>query len=193
MPGIDVQAELRLKGSPHLGPVRQGVAGQASPMQKAMINRQQQSQRHRMLAPPPLQTVDTMSHARRDGILANLPSLQPTPPSQHPSPPTARSPGHALQGGMSSPTSDLQAQHHQQQQRPLQPLQHDQFPPRPRPQNRTASSSGSSQPVLSPLRPQIPATSQANYYPASFQKHYDQLGKLSRSLLPFLLVELCSS
>lgn len=81
--GIDVQAELALKGSPHLRPVqRPPMASQASPMQKAMLNRQQQV-RQRPVVASPIQT--------------------PTPPSQHSSPSTARSPGFALQATSHAP------------------------------------------------------------------------------------------
>ncbi|KAL2424686.1 hypothetical protein ABEF91_001207 [Exophiala dermatitidis] len=93
--GIDVQAELALKGSPNLRPHRPPpMTGQASPMQKAMLNRQQQA-RHRPAMAPPIQT--------------------PTPPSQHSSPSNARSPGFALQGGMASPATDISEQEYDAQ------------------------------------------------------------------------------
>merc|ERR1711977_769331 len=90
--GIDVQSELALKGSPHLRPTRPPMASQASPMQKAMLNRQQG--RQRPILAPPLQT--------------------PTPPSQHSSPSTSKSPAFAIQGGIASPNSDFQSQQPQQ-------------------------------------------------------------------------------
>jgi hypothetical protein len=190
--GIDVQAELRLKGSPHMGPVRPSIPGHASPMQKAMLNRQQHARRHPMLVQPPLQTVNFIPQTGRKGIFASSPPLQPTPPSQQSSPSTARSPGLALQGGISSPNSDLQAQPQQQHSRPPPPLQHNPHPSQPRQQIRPAPMNATSQPLPSPIRATAPGA-QPNYYPASFQKHYDQLGKLPRSFLSLLHVELCSS
>ncbi|KAL2394260.1 hypothetical protein ABEF92_001347 [Exophiala dermatitidis] len=160
--GIDVQAELALKGSPNLRPHRPPpMTGQASPMQKAMLNRQQQA-RHRPAMAPPIQT--------------------PTPPSQHSSPSNARSPGFALQGGMASPATDISAQHSQQSQPPQQqnrPLpQPGSFPSQPRHPARQLSQSDSSQPY--PPRTQPNHMMQDNYYPTSFQKHYSQLGKLTQ-------------
>ncbi|KAL2431573.1 hypothetical protein ABEF95_011607 [Exophiala dermatitidis] len=156
--GIDVQAELALKGSPNLRPHRPPpMTGQASPMQKAMLNRQQQA-RHRPAMAPPIQT--------------------PTPPSQHSSPSNARSPGFALQGGMASPATDISSQQSQQpqQNRPLP--QPGSFPSQPRHPARQLSQSDSSQPY--PPRTQPNHMMQDNYYPTSFQKHYSQLGKLTR-------------
>jgi hypothetical protein len=177
MVGIDVQAELALKGSPHLRPVqRPSMATQASPMQKAMLSRQQQV-RQRPVAPP-LQTVNPPPSANRSRTFVSSPTVQPTPPSQHSSPSTARSPGFALQGGMTSPASDLQAQHPQQR-----PMHHAQFPPQHRSHLRNLSSPGTTQPMQSILHP-TSAAPHSGYYPASFQKHYDQLGKLTRSFVP---------
>ncbi|KIV80303.1 hypothetical protein, variant 1 [Exophiala sideris] len=154
--GIDVQAELALKGSPNLRPHRvPPVTGQASPMQKAMLSRQQQA-RHRPAMAPPIQT--------------------PTPPSQNSSPSTARSPGFALQGGMTSPATDITTQQPQQQQpaRSLPPAQQHAFAPQRRVQAaRTFSNQATTQPF--PPRAQANPTMQDNYYPASFQKHYSQL------------------
>ena len=179
--GIDVQAELALKGSPHLRPVqRPSMASQASPMQKAMLNRQQQV-RQRPIAAPPLQTVNQSSRIASQGNFAGSPTGQPTPPSQHSSPSTTRSPGFALQGGMASPASDLQAQH--SQQRTMAPSQRPSFPPQHRAHSRNLSSPATSRPLPSAQHP-TSAAHQSAYYPSSFQKHYDQLGKLSPSLFP---------
>src|SRR5947199_2793062 len=130
--GIDVQAELRQKGSPQFSPVRSRPAtGHASPIQRAVMNRHQQSRRHPGLVPP-LQPVDPMSQAAREGVFSSSPALQPTPPSQNSSPSASKSPGFAVQGGISSPSSDLHLpqppppppQHqHQQQQQQQQQLQ----------------------------------------------------------------------
>lgn len=171
--GIDVQAELALKGSPHLRPVqRPSMASQASPMQKAMLNRQQQV-RQRPVVAPPIQTVNQTPRGGGPHNFAGSPTAQPTPPSQHSSPSTARSPGFALQGGMTSPGSDLQAQH--VQQRSMTSSQHQSFPSQPRTHMRN----------LQGHRNPAGVVSQSNYYPASFQKHYDQLGKLTHFLNSF--------
>ncbi|KAI1623447.1 hypothetical protein EDD37DRAFT_631688 [Exophiala viscosa] len=181
--GIDVQAELALKGSPNLRPHRvPPVTGQASPMQKAMLSRQQQA-RHRPAMAPPIQTVNSSSQSGGQRSFADSPTVQPTPPSQNSSPSTARSPGFALQGGMTSPATDIATQQPQQQQqgRPLPPLQHHVFAPQRRvPAARTFPNQATAQAF--PPRAQANPTMQDNYYPASFQKHYSQLGKLTRPL-----------
>jgi hypothetical protein len=192
--GIDVQAELRQRGSPQFGPVRsRPVTGQASPIQRAVMNRHQQSRRHIAQAPP-LQPVDPMSQAAREGVFSSSPALQPTPPSQTSSPSTSKSPGFAVQGGMASPSSDLQAQHLQQQQqqppaqqqpRPLPPPRPMSFPPRqpfPRPRGGSVNVPTGQQSLLSPTNSEAPSVIHQAYYPPAFQKHYAQLGKLSRSL-----------
>jgi hypothetical protein len=187
--GIDVQAELALKGSPNLRPHRvPPVTGQASPMQKAMLNRQQQA-RHRPAMAPPIQTVNPSSQVGGQRSFAGSPTVQPTPPSQQSSPSTARSPGFALQSGMTSPAIDVAVQQPQQQQsgRPLPPSQQHNFAHQRRVQSRQLSNPNTTQ-TFAPRPPSNP-TLQDNYYPASFQKHYSQLGKLTRPLL----VELCSS
>jgi hypothetical protein len=188
-PGIDVQAELALKGSPNLRPHRvPPVTGQASPMQKAMLNRQQQA-RHRPTMAPPIQTVNPSSQVGGQRSFAGSPTVQPTPPSQQSSPSTARSPGFALQSGMTSPATDVAGHQPQQQQsgRPLPPSQQHGFAHQRRVQSRQLSNPN----TIHPFAPRASSnpTLQDNYYPASFQKHYSQLGKLTRPLL----VELCSS
>ena len=149
-------------------------------MQKAMLNRQQQV-RQRPVAAPPLQTVNPSSRVGGSGNFAGSPTGQPTPSSQHSSPSAARSPGFALQGGMTSPASDLQAQH--AQQRSVPHTQHHSFPPQHRAHSRNLSSPVTSQPMTGVRHPTSTAP-QSSYYPPSFQKHYDQLGKLSRSFSP---------
>ena len=192
--GIDVQAELRLKGSPQFGPIRsRPPTGQASSIQRAVMNRQQQSRRHAAQVPP-LQHVDPMSQAAREGVFSTSPALQPTPPSQNSSPSTSKSPGFAVQGGISSPSSDLQAQHLQQHQRPPPPPPPQRprsFPPRqpfPRPREGSINAPPAQHTLLSPTNSEAPSAMHQSYYPPSFQKHYDQLGKLSRS---FVLPCLC--
>lgn len=180
--GIDVQAELALKGSPNLRPHRvPPITGQASPMQKAMLNRQQQA-RHRPVMAPPIQTVNPSSHVGGQRNFAGSPTAQPTPPSQHSSPSTARSPGFALQTGMTSPATDVgptpAQQHHG---RPIQPSQQA-YVQQPRHHNRTVSHPGNVAPY--PPRGQPNLAMQESYYPPSFQKHYSQLGKLTPFFCP---------
>jgi hypothetical protein len=89
-----------------------------------------------------------------------------------------------MQGGMSSPSSELQAQHLQQHQRPQPPQQPRSFPPRQtfhRPRGGSVNAPAAHQPLLSPTNSEAPSVVHQAYYPPSFQKHYDQLGKLSRS------------
>jgi hypothetical protein len=173
--GIDVQAELALKGSPNLRPHRvPPVTGQASPMQKAMLNRQQQA-RHRPTMAPPIQTVNPSSQVGGQRSFAGSPTVQPTPPSQQSSPSTARSPGFALQSGMTSPATDVAGHQPQQQQsgRPLPPSQQHGFAHQRRVQSRQLSNPN----TIHPFAPRASSnpTLQDNYYPASFQKHYSQL------------------
>ncbi|OAP57973.1 hypothetical protein AYL99_07063 [Fonsecaea erecta] len=172
--GIDVQAELALKGSPTLRPHRAPpMTGQASPMQKAMLSRQQARPRTSMA--PPIQTVNHPPHIGGARNFAGSPTAQPTPPSQHSSPSTARSPGFALQGGMTSPAMEMATQQPQQQLqgRILPPPHRSSFLAQPRQQGHPMSGQSTSQ-----VYP--PRTQQESYYPASFQKHYTQLGKLTQ-------------
>ncbi|RMZ81016.1 hypothetical protein DV738_g2420, partial [Chaetothyriales sp. CBS 135597] len=175
--GIDVQAELALKGSPHLQPARgPSIRGQASSIQKAMMNRQQQVRQRPVLAPP-LQSVNIPSLAGDLHGFTGLPAAQPTPPSQHSSPATARSPGFALQGSISSPSSDLpppQSQH-PQGQRPLPPGQHSQFSTQQRSHMRQISMSNTAPSSQLSRPPSSRANSQSNYYSNAFPKHFDQL------------------
>ncbi|KAK5938783.1 hypothetical protein PMZ80_008975 [Knufia obscura] len=179
--GIDVQGELRLKGSPHLGPIRQrGVGSQSMPMQKAMMNRQRSAARQRpAMAPPPIQTVG-QTRANAMGDTVNSPLVQPTPPSQHSSPSTTRSPGFPMQG-IASPSTDLQPRQQYPQQRKMQPMPQAAFQqPQQQQQQRSHSRSMSAHTMGQPYSRRsmhVPVSqTQANYYPTSFQKHYDQLG-----------------
>jgi len=134
---------------------------------------------------PPIQTVNPSSQVGGPRNFAGSPTAQPTPPSQHSSPSTARSPAFALQGGMASPATDMAPQLLQpaQQGRSLQPSQLSSFTPQQhRAQVRSMSNPGGQQAF--PPRPQANPPMQESYYPASFQKHYSQLGKLPRSF-PF--------
>lgn len=186
--GIDVQGELRLKGSPQVGPIRSQRASnnQQPPMQRAVMNRHQQARRNPAQVAS-LHTSMPMSQAAGEGVFSSSPSLQPTPTSQNSSPSTTKSPNFATQGGMSSPSSDLQTQHLQHQQRSLPPQRPRSFPRGPqasRPRGSSGTTPVQHQPLFSPVTTQASPMMQQNYYPPSFQKHYDQLGKLSRSFSP---------
>ena len=181
MSGIDVQAELALKGSPTLRPHRAPpITGHASPMHKVMLSRQQT--RHRASMAPPIQTVNPTTQAGGRRNFASSPTAQPTPPSQHSSPSTARSPGFALQGGMTSPATEMPAQQ-PQQGRQLNSSQPSSYPPQPRAHLRSLSGP-------SPTQAYHPRSQPEGYYPASFQKHYTQLGKLTR---PSLSLSACGA
>ena len=116
------------------------------------------------------------------------PQLQPTPPSQALSPTTSRSPAGLVQGGTTPAGVDLRAQQ-QQQPRPKSRI-----PPSYMPSAISTSMSGHNvQPILPASRSStcIEMTSStsthSSYYPSPFQTHIEQLGKLTRPLLSFLL------
>lgn len=182
--GIDVQSELALKGSPHLRPSRPPMAAQASPMQKAMLNRQQG--RQRPILAPPLQNVNQSSLTGGQRSFGSSPNIQPTPPSQHSSPATAKSPAFAMQGGMASPNSDFQGQiSGQAQQRHMAGSRHQhQFAQQQQRHMRNMSGPTSAQ---APTRSLSQTSGSGAYYQPQFQKHYDQLGKytLSTPLRPY--------
>ena len=173
-----MQAELRLKGSPHLGPVRhRPIGGQRLPMQKAMLNRQHSRQHRAQMAPPPIQTANQPSRASLIGETMNSPLGQPTPPSQRSSPSTTRSPGFPLQG-LASPTAEMAPQQQFPRQRQMQPMPQ-QFQQQQRAHNRSLSANTIGHPY-SRRSMHVPISqTQTQYYPTSFQKHYDQLGKFS--------------
>jgi len=189
--GIDVQAELRLKsGSPNPPPSKLAgsLANQASPLQRTAASRQH---RHNAGIAPKLEQTN-VPQAHREGLYnIHSPQLQPTPPSHTSSPSTTKSPSFAFQGGMSPTGTDIQAQ--QQQQHNSHPHQRPPLLPQPGPFSQgsrpvTAAPSDSLEPLV---------TSQSNmpgstlnttrmppaYYLSPFQKHYDQLGKLTPPLL----------
>ena len=180
--GIDVQAELRQKGGPSIGAPRpsHSSGSQRSPMQRALMNRQHYNRRTHS-GPPPLQPVGSLLLSNRDGVYSNPPYQQHTSSSQSSSPSTSRSPAFITQGGISSPTADFAAQQPPQHtSRPMLPPQHSSYLGPGQPETAAPGPSGGAPRLMSPNRQRA----QAQYYPASFQKHYDQLGKLSRFLFP---------
>lgn len=150
------------------------------------MNRQQNAQRQRpQMAPPPIQTVNQPPRSNMMGETVNSPLTQPTPPSQRSSPSTTRSPGYPL-GGMGSPTADMQPQRFPQQ-RQMQPIPQQFGQQQHRMHNRSMSANTVGQPY--PRRSMhVPMSqTQTQYYPTSFQKHYDQLGK-STPICPLLFL-----
>lgn len=153
------------------------------PMQKAMLNRQQSARQRSAMAPPPIQTVMQHSRSNLSAEQMNSPLGQPTPPSQRSSPSAIRSPGYPMQG-LASPVADIQPRQQFSRQRQIPPMSQGNFHPQQRSHNRSLSANTAGQPY--PRRSMhVPVSqTQANYYPPSFQKHYDQLGK-STSPSPF--------
>jgi len=157
-----------------------------------MLNRQQSAARHRpAMAPPPIQTVGQPLRANVMGETMNSPLVQPTPPSQRDSPSATRSPAFPTQVTGPS-TTDLQPRQQFAQQRSMQPMPQTAFQPQQpqqqqqqqRAHHRSMSGHTMSQPY-SRRGMHVPVSQvQANYYPTSFQKHYDQLGK-STPIHPF--------
>jgi hypothetical protein len=119
--GVDVQAELRMKGSPQLGPMKTQppVTSHALPIQRAMMNRQQATRSTTGVPlPPPVNSIMSTGH---ENAYSHT-SPYPRNPSQTPSPSTSRSSAFAMQGSLSSPTSNYPAQQmHQQPRPPLRP------------------------------------------------------------------------
>ena len=197
-----MQAELRTKtGSPtlaptHVPPAASGPPAQ-QPMQRALLNRHSQAQRHSTGLAPKMERPQI--HTRPDIHATSNSPQQPTPSSHASSPSGAsiRSPGVNPSGGVQSPTSihltqqpgqypqQFRAQQQQQQQQqplkpPYQPLQ----PAMPASNHYTSPTVSSAQASGAPN-----AAGGAGFYLTPFQAHYDQLGKLTH---PFLcMMELC--
>ena len=180
--GIDVQAELKSKTEsshfpPHNAPPP--ASHQPSPIQRAVMNRHTQARRS---ASGVTISPSHAHHSPTSGITKPSPRLQPTPPSQAMSPTVAKSPVGLVQGGMTSPGVDMEAQRQQQ------PPRKSRIPP---PQPPSISTSLAGQKVAMPhsrsgttSNDMASATSsQSNYYPSPFQTHIEQLGKLTRPLL----------
>ena len=180
-----MQAELKSKteGShiiPHAHPP--SGAPNPSPVQRAIMNRQNQTRRSnsgassQALRPRSSHTSSTQS-----------PRLQPTP-SHMISPTTTRSPVGMPKGGMVPPSMDLKAQ---QQQQPPPP--HDRSYSHQAPSKISIPSAGQS--TLQTPTPStadgsrssemgsVAGTTQTSFYPSPFQAHIEQLGKLARPLL----------
>lgn len=180
--GIDVQTELRLKtgNSSAIPPVKPSAnplaPKQPLPLERAAIGRTstQRRQISGAIAPKPDHSGLPQS---RDGVYnANSPQPQPTPTSHVSSPSTGRSPGFALQGAISPKGADSQYQQ-QRNRAPLLPNPRDFTQQNPLGVNpmRPMDPYPGAQPVIPGGMP----SHMQSYYSAPFQKHYDQLGKLS--------------
>ena len=200
--GIDVQAELKSITSPASGRAPQNIS-QPTPAQRAMMNQHQNLRRASGPSPRHL-------HAQRSNsstATSQSPQLQPTPTSQTSSPVASKSPNFVMQGATLSPYPGLQAQQQLQQtmqthpQPSLPPSRGNTYPPiRPYPGPAIATSHPNLQPAPlntssgqnvdgrgNAIRPR------SNPWPSPYQTHIEQLGKLTRPLLSFHMMELCSS
>lgn len=198
--GIDVQSELQLKtGSPALGPAYMPHAAPApAPMMSAGLQRTAMNRQHarrsgqtfpQRMGPGPAPPSEMTFSARS-------PQGHPTP-SSHASSPTAistQSPASMQQGGMTPPAPVVSGQQQYAPHRPSGSRYVMQHPPqRPPPPTQYSHSNGVSSMSTGGLNDSTSGAHGAptTYYPSPFQKHIDQLGKFSHSLLPFLSVELC--
>lgn len=173
--GIDVQAELRAKESPSLGPSHmQQVMAQPPTVQRAIMNRHNQARRSNSNIAPKLEAGPPGHHS----MVNPSPQTRPTPSSHHSSPSSA-SPAFSQPGVMTPPGSEIQQQHqaqlHQRGQQQLKP-QMAAVLPRPGANGSMMKAPGNSGTGI------VGAPSGA-YYPSPFQNHIEQLGKLSRPLL----------
>lgn len=194
-----MQAELRLKnGSPNIPPTKPQPPHQNSPLQRAAVNRQSTHRHHKSGIAPKLDQNGLPQSQRESAYAVHSPQLQPTPTSHVSSPSAAKSPGFALQGGMSPTGTDFQAQQQQQQQPRSQLLQRSRTFSQTQPavgvqHPDTVEAIGDPQSVM-PVTTAAVSSHPSSYYPSPFQKHYDQLGKLSRPTPSFAEIRgFCSS
>lgn len=188
--GIDVQSELKSKteGSSVMPHHTSAGAQQPTPVQRAVMNRHNQVRRSTSGSQGSRILRAQSSHTSSN----HSPRLQPTPPTTT-SPSTTRSPIGLPKGGMVLPNVDLKAQHQQQQQPPppLETRGYSQPAPsklsipanRPTMQNITPSTTDGSR------GSELDSTTgtHTSFYPATFQAHIEQLGKLPRPLLSVFL------
>ncbi len=182
--GIDVQAELKSKtDASHLPPSNppHSVA-QPSPQQRAAMNRHNRARRS--TSGSGLKIIHPQS-SQGTSVPNRSPRLQTNPALQTRSPLMTKSPASLVQGGMTSPGGDVQAQQQ----------------PQPQLKSRSQSSRGhlgvaipTSAPAMQAVSPNARGGSRSHeanntagnpsgYYPSLFQTHIEQLGKLSRPLL----------
>lgn len=156
-------------------------AGQPTPVQRALLNRQSQVRRS---------TSGSSSRAIRPhsskSSSVQSPRLQPTPPSQIVSPTATKSPIGVAKGGTLLPSVDMKAQ---QPQQPLPPLESRAYPQQQPSRLSIPTSRSSLQGTPSTAdtsrSSEVGSTAgtQTSFYPSPFQAHIEQLGKLSRPLL----------
>lgn len=125
--GIDVQAELRMKSSPQLGPMKAppNPTSHPTPIRVGM-NRQEVARSNSVSVAPPLQPANPAMQSGDENVFSHHP-LYPRNTSQNSSPSSSRPTGFSMQGRLPSPTSNFSAQQ-MYQQRPL-----------PRPQRKSFS------------------------------------------------------
>ena len=157
-------------------------AGQPTPVQRALLNRQSQVRRS---------TSGSSSRAIRPhsskSSSVQSPRLQPTPPSQIVSPTATKSPIGVAKGGTLLPSVDMKAQ---QPQQPLPPLESRAYPQQQPsrlsiPTNRSSLQGTTPSTADTSRSSEVGSTAgtQTSFYPSPFQAHIEQLGKLSRPLL----------
>lgn len=158
--------------------------GQA-PLQRTAINRQH-ARRSGQFAP---KLAPGSAQAPQDSFVSRSPQGQPTPSSHASSPtnPSTRSPIAMQQGGMTPPASAVQTQQQQYQFRSQPPpnqhyVQHVPQQRPPLPSQYQSASSGMSSASTSASGNMMGNPSYG--YPSPFQKHIDQLGKLTPPLSP---------
>lgn len=183
--GIDVQAELQLKtGSPALGPAYMPPHPAPGSMAPAPLQRTALNRQHARRAGQPFaQRMAPGSAAPSEASFsARSPQGHPTP-SSHASSPTGistQSPASMQQGGITPPASVMHAQQQhyavQQHSRPRYVMQHP--PQRAAPPVQYGNSTSN----LTDSNGGVSSAPSA-YYPSPFQKHIEELGKWSHSLI----------
>ncbi|MCJ1387742.1 hypothetical protein MMC18_000585 [Xylographa bjoerkii] len=190
--GIDVQAELKTKEESTQSAIPPLSVALPTPAQRAVLNRHHQVQRGNSGNTPRLIQAQT---SRSNTLSSQSPQLQPTPSSQTSSPTTSRSPIYVFQGGMTSPHAANQAQHHFQQQQLQQPLRSAPFPHSHTypsitiptlPSGVQTLHHGMTSAVAEDGR-ESASSSRPSQWSSSYQTHMEQLGKLTRPLLPSFL------
>lgn len=171
--GIDVQSELRLKSASG-GPAKPNPMPSKPPaVDRTGVNRNP-GQRQPGIAP---KEPFSMSQYRDGAYGMPSPQFQPTPSSHVSSPSHTKSPGFALQGAI-SPVESHGTSRPQILQQPRNLGQ----PSPPMGMRQPESNDPKSNiPGAGPRSSRIPSA----YYPSPFQKHYDQLGKISPMSCPW--------
>ncbi|EFQ98121.1 MeaB protein [Nannizzia gypsea CBS 118893] len=167
--GVDVQAELRLRGgSPNLPPNRLPTS---QPSHSPSLAQTSPGPATHL---PKLEPIPVSQVHREGGYIMHSPQLQTTPSSHVSSPVATKSTAFGLQGGISPTAADIQHQHQHQQQYKPHPYHRTQIPPQSGGFGPGLTSAATESIEPTPILPsRIPPT----YYLSSFQKQYNQLGK----------------